>query len=157
VSGRFASLLALAVAAVVFAPAGSSDTITASCRPTPTDSFGPFGRGLPPVRSKTGTGHVLSGVVLSALDCRPLRGAQVQFWQSNRKGTYTRRLSATVLTDHAGRFRYQSPRPTSYEGLPPHIHIRVIAKGHEPLLTRYVPARGARRASIRLVLIPAVL
>jgi protocatechuate 3,4-dioxygenase beta subunit len=109
---------------------------------------------MPPIRAKTGTGHVLTGTVRSALGCGPLRGAQVQFWQANKKGQYTRPLSATVLTDRAGRFRYVSPFPASYEGREPHIHIRVIARGHEPLLSRYVPARGARRGSIRLVLIP---
>ena len=92
--------------------------------------------------------------MLSALGCAPLRGAQVQFWQANRNGAYTRRLSATVLTNRAGRFRYVSPFPASYEGREPHIHIRVIARAHEPLLSRYVPTRGARRGSIRLVLIP---
>jgi protocatechuate 3,4-dioxygenase beta subunit len=109
---------------------------------------------MPPIRASTGKGHVLTGTVLSALGCGPLRGAQVQFWQANKKGRYTRPLSATVLTDRAGRFRYLSPRPTSYEGREPHIHIRVIADDHEPLLSRYVPARGARRGSIRLVLVP---
>jgi protocatechuate 3,4-dioxygenase beta subunit len=106
------------------------------------------------MRARTGRGHVLTGTVLSALGCEPLRGAQVQLWQANRKGRYTRALSATVLTDRAGRFRYSSPVPVSYEGREPHIHIRVIARDHEPLLSRYVPARGARRGSIRLVLVP---
>ena len=30
-------------------------------------------------------------------------------------------------------------------------------RGHEPLLTRYVPPRGARRGSVRLVLRPALV
>jgi protocatechuate 3,4-dioxygenase beta subunit len=106
------------------------------------------------MRARTGRGHVLIGRVLSALGCEPLRGAQVQFWQANRNGRYTRALSATVLTDRAGRFRYASPVPVSYEGREPHIHIRVIARDHEPLLSRYVPARNARHGSIRLVLVP---
>jgi protocatechuate 3,4-dioxygenase beta subunit len=139
------------------APLGSGVSAAAACSPTLTDGFGPFGRGLPPIRAKTGTGHVLTGVVLSALDCKPIRGAQVQFWQSNRKGVYVKALSATVLTNRSGQFRYESPRPVSYEGRPPHIHIRVAARGHELLLTRYVPAKGARRGSIRLVLVPAIV
>jgi protocatechuate 3,4-dioxygenase beta subunit len=69
---------------------------------------------------------------------------------------YGRALSATVFTGKDGRFRYDSPRPTSYEGRPPHIHIRVVAKNHEVLLTRYVPA-GKRRGNVRLVLVPASL
>ena len=112
---------------------------------------------MPPVRAKTGTGHVLTGTVLSALDCKPIAGARVEFWQSNKNGVYVKALSATVFTGKDGRFRYQSPRPTSYEGFPPHIHIRVVAKNHEVLQTRYVLARGARRGSLRLVLVPSSL
>jgi hypothetical protein len=88
----------------------------------------------------------------AALDREALAGAavaaeesgfdsgQVQFWQSNKKGQYTRALSATVLTDRAGRFRYRSPVPTSYEGLAPHIHIhiRVIGRGQASAPARSV-------------------
>jgi protocatechuate 3,4-dioxygenase beta subunit len=107
---------------------------------------------MPPVRSKIGTGHVLTGVVLSELGCRPLRGAQVQLWQADRTGRYTRASSATVTTDRAGRFRFEGPYPPSYEGRSPHIHIRVVAAGHRQLLSRYVPPRGARTGRVRLVL-----
>ena len=155
-SRRLLLLVVLAAAtAVAGSIGGTSDAAT--CRPTPDDGAGPFGRGAPPLRAKTGTGHVLTGVVLSALGCAPVRGAQVQLWQSNAKGEYTRRLSATVLTDRAGRFRYESPVPVSYEGRPPHIHLRVVSRRYEPLLTRYVPVEGARRGTIRLVLVPADL
>jgi hypothetical protein len=134
--------------------AGGVGQAAPGCPPTAPDAFGPFGRGMPPVRAKIGAGHVLTGVVLSALDCRPLRGAQVQFWQSNKNGRYTTAGSATVFTDRAGRFRFEGPYPASYEGRTPHIHIRVIARDHEPLLARYVPARGARSGNVRLVLAP---
>jgi protocatechuate 3,4-dioxygenase beta subunit len=147
-------VLAVATSVVVAAAAGTRSAGAQTCRATPPDAFGPFGRGAPPVRASTGRGHVLTGTVLSALGCGPLRRAQVQFWQANRNGRYTRALSATVLTGRGGRFRYASPVPVSYEGREPHIHIRVVAHGHRQLLSRYVPARGARRGSIRLVLVP---
>jgi protocatechuate 3,4-dioxygenase beta subunit len=143
-----------AVTGVLAAPAaGAPDA--ASCRPTPTDAFGPFGRGTPPLRAKIGTGHVLTGVILSSLDCRPLAGARVELWQSNRNGVYTRAGSASVLTNSAGRFRFEGPYPASYEGRSPHIHIRVFARAHESLLTRFVPAPRERTGSVRLVLRPA--
>jgi protocatechuate 3,4-dioxygenase beta subunit len=135
--------------------AGSPDALR--CRPTPTDGFGPFGGAAPPVRAKIGTGHVLTGVVLSALDCRPLGRARVQLWQANAQGRYTVAGSATVITDRAGRFRFEGPRPVAYEGRPGHIHLRVLAPGHLPLLTRYVPPAGSRRGSVRLVLQPDAL
>jgi protocatechuate 3,4-dioxygenase beta subunit len=142
----------LAVAAVLAASVQGSSA--AACRPTPTDAFGPFGRGMPPLRAKTGSGHVLTGVVLASPDCHAVRGAQVQFWQSNRRGQYTLALSATVMTDGAGHFRYTSPPPGGSQGGEPHIHIRVVADGYKPLLTRYAAGQGARRGNVRLVLEP---
>jgi protocatechuate 3,4-dioxygenase beta subunit len=148
--GAFAAAAALGCAVATTATA----TAAAGCPATPQDGFGPFGRGSPPLRASIGKGHVLAGVVLSALDCRPVRGARVELWQSNARGRYVRALSATVLTDQGGRFRLEGPYPAAYEGRPPHIHLRAVARGYEILLSRYEPARGARRGSIRLVLLP---
>jgi protocatechuate 3,4-dioxygenase beta subunit len=147
-------LVVLAATCAAALPAGTAPAAP-GCRATPTDAFGPFGRGTPPLRAKIGTGHVLTGVVLSSLDCRPLARARVELWQSNRNGVYTRATSASVITDSSGRFRFEGPYPASYEGRTPHIHLRIFARGHEPLLARYVPAQGAKRGSIRLVLRPA--
>ena len=139
------------VGALAVATTGAADP---GCPATIPDGFGPFGRGSPPVRASIGKGHVLTGVVLSSLNCRPLRGARVELWQANAKGRYVRATSATVLVDSSGRFRFEGPYPASYEGTSPHIHLRIVASGHEVLLSRYVPARGARRGSVRLVLEP---
>ena len=150
-----AFLVAACVAAATSAAAVGAQA--ASCTATAPDAFGPFGRGMPPVRSKIGSGHVLTGVVLSAAGCKPLRHASVQFWQANRNGVYTRAGSATVFTDRNGRFRFEGPFPPSYEGLPGHIHIRVTAPDHVSLLARYVPAPREKIGTVRLVLRPAAL
>lgn len=145
------SLVALALVA---AGAGAPAPAAQRCAPTLDDGSGPFGRGAPPRRAKIGTGHVLTGVVLSSVDCRPLAGARIHLWQSNRRGQYVRAGSATVVTDRAGRFRFEGPRPVGYEGRQPHIHLRVVANNHELLFTRYVPSPGAKRGFVRLVLVP---
>jgi protocatechuate 3,4-dioxygenase beta subunit len=151
-----ASVAALLAAAVLVAAAGGGAAGAApGCSPTLDDGAGPFGRGAPPRRSKIGTGHVLTGIVLSSVDCRPIAGAAIHLWQANRRGEYVRAGSATVVTNAAGRFRLEGPRPVSYEGRQPHIHLRVAAKNHELLHTRYVPASAtAKRGTIRLVLLP---
>ena len=59
-----------------------------------------------------------------------------------------------MVTDRAGRFRFEGPPPVSYEGRPPHIHLRVIAAEHELLVSRYVRRAGATRGFVRLVLVP---
>lgn len=142
------ALTALAAGGIASAPAAPG------CPPTIDDGAGPFGRGAPPRRSKIGTGHVLNGIVLSSVDCKPLAGARVHLWQANRRGQYLRSGSATVVTDRAGRFRFEGPPPVSYEGRPPHIHLRVITAEHELLLSRYVRRAGATRGFVRLVLVP---
>lgn len=150
-------LLAPAAAlAVAVALAGGVSAVPAApgCPPTIDDGAGPFGRGAPPRRAKIGTGHVLTGIVLSSVDCGPLAGARIHLWQANRRGEYVRSGSATVVTDRAGRFRFEGPRPVAYEGRPPHIHLRVAAADHELLVTRYVSRPGARRGFVRLVLVP---
>ena len=146
----------LAALAVAAPSAGAPVAEAARCAPTFDDGAGPFGRGEPPQRAKIGTGHVLTGTVLS-VDCLPVRGARIHLWQSNRRGEYTRAGSATVVTNRLGRFRFEGPRPVSYEGRQPHIHLRIVARDHEVLLTRYEPRSGARTGSIRVVLTPARL
>jgi protocatechuate 3,4-dioxygenase beta subunit len=142
------ALAALAAGGLQSAPAAPG------CPPTLDDGSGPFGRGAPPRRNKIGTGHVLTGVVLSSVDCKPLAGARIHLWQAKRRGEYVRSGSATVVTDKAGRFRFEGPPPVSYEGRPPHIHLRVVAVEHELLFTRYVKRAKATRGFMRLVLLP---
>jgi protocatechuate 3,4-dioxygenase beta subunit len=150
---RRTSPLLLVVAAALANVSSVAAESAQRCKPTPEDAFGPFTQASPPLRAKIGTGHVLTGVVLSALDCKPIRGARVEFRQANRRGVYTRAGTGAALTNAAGRFRFEGPRPVSYEGRPGHIHVRVIAPNHEVLLTRYEP-RGRRSGSIRIVLTP---
>jgi protocatechuate 3,4-dioxygenase beta subunit len=150
---KTALIVTVALSGLALLAGAASSAPVASCKPTPEDAFGPFGRVTPPLRAKIGAGHVLTGVVLSALDCKPIRGARVEFWQSNKQGLYTRSTSGSVRTNSLGRFRFEGPYPASYEGRPAHIHIRVVAKFHEVLLTRYEP-HGARRGAVRLVLRP---
>jgi protocatechuate 3,4-dioxygenase beta subunit len=122
--------------------------------PTPNDGGGPD-RGIAPLRAKIGTGHVLTGVVLST-GCVPVAGARVSFWQSNAKGVYTMAGRGQVATTKAGRFRFEGPRPTGYNGRPGHIHIKVEAPGYVPLYTEYEPGTS-KRGNVRLVLAPAPL
>ena len=150
---RLRGALAAAVVAICALATTATGAAAAGCPATVSDGFGPFGRGSPPVRASIGRGHVLNGVILSSLDCRPIPGARVELWQSNKKGSYVRALSATVLADRSGRFRFEGPYPASYEGRPAHIHLRVVARGYEILLSRYEP-HGARRGTVRLVLVP---
>ncbi len=146
----------VAVLTVAAPSAGAPAPGAVRCAPTVDAGAGPFGRGEPPQRAKIGAGHVLTGTVLS-VDCRPIARARIHIWQANDRGDYTRAGSATVVADRAGRFRFEGPRPVSYGGRPGHIHLRIVARSHEVLLTRYEPRPNAKSGSIRVVLAPEPL
>ena len=131
-----------ALCALVVAGTGAA---AAGCPATVPDGFGPFGRGSPPVRASIGKGHVLTWrrPLVPELQADPRRAGRAL--AGEREGEVRPGDERTVLTDRSGRFRFEGPYPAAYEGAPPHIHLRVVASGHEVLLSRYVPARGARR------------
>jgi protocatechuate 3,4-dioxygenase beta subunit len=135
-----------------FALTAAGGRAQAACRPTQNDGPGPFQRLDAPRRAKIGTGHVLQGRVLRASDCAPVARALVVLWQAGPNG-YGPRGRGSVLTDRAGRFRFEGPVPTNY-GRGPHIHIAVLHPAYEELLTRYVVRGGAKAGRIRLVLTP---
>jgi protocatechuate 3,4-dioxygenase beta subunit len=68
----------LAIAAIGWAAATAAAAPRAQCAPTPNFGGGPD-RGPIALRAKIGTGHVLTGVVLSPT-CTPIPGATVSFW-----------------------------------------------------------------------------
>ena len=143
---------------VIGAMASSAATATAApraqCSPTPNSGGGPD-RGPIALRAKIGTGHVLTGVVVSPA-CTPIPGARVSFWQSNTKGVYTSAGRGAVMTDRSGRFRFEGPMPVAHDGRPGHIHIKAQARDYETLYTEYEP-HGAKTGNVRLVLVPAAL
>jgi protocatechuate 3,4-dioxygenase beta subunit len=149
---RALACLLVAAAVGVGLAVGASATPSA-CKPTLSDGAGPFQTNAiaTPRRAKIGTGHVLQGRVLTP-SCSPVRRALVVLWQAGPNG-YGPRGRGSVLTDRAGRFRFEGPVPASYGGAP-HIHIAVVHPAYEDLLTRYVVRRGAKSGRITLVLTP---
>ena len=149
------ALACFAIAAIVVAVFAltASGTPAAGCKPTVSDTPGPFQqRGVnAPRRAKIGTGHVLLGRVV-APNCAPIVRALVVFWQAGPNG-YRSNGRGSIRTDRAGRFRIEGPVPASYGGLP-HIHIAVFHGEYEELLSRYVVRRGAKTGRIQLVLTP---
>jgi protocatechuate 3,4-dioxygenase beta subunit len=126
----------------------------AGCEPTRPDMLGPFYEPNAPVRTSVGSGYVLSGTVLDAADCEPVRGARIEFWLANPEGEYDDAHRATVPVGGGGEYRFESNAPVSYGGRPPHIHLRVTAPGHRELVTQHYPDDGQKRATFDLVLEP---
>jgi catechol 1,2-dioxygenase len=125
----------------------------ATCKPTQPDMLGPFYEPGAPVRTRVGSGYVLSGAVLAAEECKPIPNAHIEFWLANPGGDYDDAHRATVFASKRGKYRFKSNVPVSYGGRPPHIHVRVRAPGYEELVTQHYPERGQRKANFDLVLL----
>jgi catechol 1,2-dioxygenase len=125
----------------------------ADCKPTQPDMLGPFYEPGAPVRTKVGSGYVLSGSVLAAEECKPVPNAHIEFWLANPRGDYDDAHRATVFAGQSGEYRLESNVPVSYGGRPPHIHVRVSAPGYEELVTQHYPERGQRKANFDLILV----
>jgi len=150
-TGRMMMLLA----ALVCSLTGPSSGMTATCAPTDADALGPFYKAGAPVRQRVGTGYVLAGVVRSAKDCAPIPGARIELWLAGPDGGYDDDHRATVITDGKGRYRFESNAPPPYYGRPPHIHLRVSAKGFATLVTQHYPEQGRTDGNFDIVLSPA--
>jgi protocatechuate 3,4-dioxygenase beta subunit len=149
--GAPSALAAVLVAFVLAAGCGSDDPgdpgqEAAACEPTAADALGPFYEPGAPVRDEVGTGYVLSGRVVSSRDCRPLPDAEIELWLVGPDGRYDDAHRATLPVDAGGEYRFESNKPVGYEGRPPHIHLRITAPGHPPLVTQHYPDEGPDEA-----------
>lgn len=98
---------------------------------------------------------VVSGIVY-AHDCQtPLPNAVVDVWQANPVGKYDMDSPiffgrAKILTDSAGKYWFKTYIPGYYTdaGLarPRHIHLKVSANAHQPLITQLY-FKGDKRLS----------
>ena len=143
-------LLLAFILSISLPPAASSY----QCQPTPEDEMGPFYRPMAPLRSKIGSGYLLTGTVQSAVDCRPVPAPLIEFWQTGPDGRYDDAHRAAVITDATGSYQLETDFPGNYATRPPHIHIRVSAKGFGTLVTQHYLQPGSKGAVFDLVLIP---
>ena len=118
---------------------------SSECPPTKTDIEGPFYEPNAPVRAQTGQGLKVSGRVQSSKDCQPLQGARIEWWSADRAGNYQDVHRATVITDAAGTYRYETVSPSGYSFRPPHLHVKVSALGHGTLTTQIYPKEGQKQ------------
>jgi protocatechuate 3,4-dioxygenase beta subunit len=125
-----------------------------TCQPTAPDAEGPFYKAGAPQRDKVGEGYVLTGVVRSSVDCMPIPGAQIEFWMAGPDGEYRDEYRATLNAVEDGSYRFESHAPPPYSGRPPHIHLRITAKGYTTLITQHYPEDGTSSADFDVVLVP---
>ena len=147
-------LMISALLAAVFSLIPRTDAAAATCVPTGEDMLGPFYKPGAPVRQSVGKGYVLTGMVKSSKDCSAVPDAMIELWLAGPDGRYGDAYRATIMADSSGAYSFESNVPRPIEGRPPHIHLRVSAKGFATLVTQHYPEQGKDQAVFDLVLKP---
>jgi protocatechuate 3,4-dioxygenase beta subunit len=145
-------LVAILTGAVLLCgPGQQGPAAQGTCQPTKADAEGPFYLPDAPARNRTGQGLQIFGTVRSQ-DCHPIAGARLEWWSTDAAGEYDDAHRASQWTDATGRYRYETSFPGRYPGRPPHVHVRVTALGHRPLVTQLYPTSGQTTFPVDLVL-----
>ena len=147
-----AMLRAVLVVVLLIAASTTAPAQERACAPTPPDMLGPFYKPNAPERSRTGSGVVVAGTVRSAKGCTALPGARVEWWSADERGEYRDELRATQHADAQGRFTYETVSPGRYPGRPPHLHVRITAPNHKPLITQLYPQPNQRTITTDFIL-----
>jgi protocatechuate 3,4-dioxygenase beta subunit len=132
-----------------------SGALAATCPPTEEDALGPFYKPNAPIRASVGKGYLLQGVVRSSKECGPIPSAVIELWLAGPDDEYDDAHRATIIANASAAYHFESNVPPPYYGRPPHIHLRVSAKGFKTLVTQHYPSQGAKSAVFDIVLIPA--
>lgn len=112
------------------------------CDPTENNIEGPYYRAGAPSwqlpADMPGIGLTITGRVLDQ-DCKPVRGAVLDFWQADSRGEYDNvgyTLRGTVEAGDDGSYELLTVQPGKYETRPAHIHVKVWSEGEELLTTQ---------------------
>ncbi|HZM23023.1 MAG TPA: carboxypeptidase regulatory-like domain-containing protein [Anaerolineales bacterium] len=100
-----------------------------------------------PERTIVGRGHVVTGVVLSSVDCKPIPNAKLEFWPEEAGLGHPDSSRATFFTDQNGHYRFES-------NLPEHIHMRVSAPGYKTIGVNSYHPEGQAMGTFDIVLEP---
>jgi protocatechuate 3,4-dioxygenase beta subunit len=147
------AFVGLTLVALLGLGVSSAPQARAVCRATQPDSLGPFYEPGAPVRSRVGSGYVLSGTVRRAGSCAVVPRARIELWLANADGDYDDAHRATLFATRRGAYRFESNRPPAYSTRPPHIHLRVSARGYRTLVTQHYLRGNAGRAVFGIVLV----
>ena len=111
---------------------------------TPEETEGPYFTRSSPEKSSLlesgmgGTRLLVSGWVLG-IDCQPVSGALLDFWQADDRGQYDNvgyRLRGHQFTDANGQYSLETIIPGLYPGRTRHIHVKAQAPGARVLTSQ---------------------
>ena len=124
-----------------------SSVTTRSCQPTLDDGVSPSYVPDTPERTVVGSGHIVTGVVLSSVDCQPIPHAKLEFWPEEEGLGHPDTSRATFFTDENGFYRFEC-------NLSEHIHMRISAPGYKTIGVNSYHPDGAAEGVFDIVLVP---
>ena len=107
-------------------PPIASITSTRTCKPTHDDGVSPSYIPNTLERAVVGHGHVVTGMVLSSMDCKPIANAKLEFWPEEAGLGHPDSSRATFFTDQYGQYRFECNPPE-------HIHMQISAPGYRTI------------------------
>ena len=163
-SGKRYGVWVLVMMAALAVPGGAAAN---ECVPTESDFLGPFYVSGMPIAGdinrfgKPGESLSVTGVVRSAAaDNSPIANARIEIWQTDGAGRYYPEnngarsdykdteldMRGAVVTDADGRYSFRTviPGEEGRIGRPKHIHYRLTAAGHRPLVTQHYVAENGK-------------
>jgi len=118
-----------------------------SCEPTLDDGVSPSYKPDAPERTVVGQGHVITGVLLSSVDCKPIANAKLEFWPEEAGLGHPDSSRATFFTDQNGQYRFGC-------NMPEHIHMRISAPGYRTIGVNSYHPDGQAEGIFDIVLEP---
>ena len=117
------------------------------CQPTVDDGVSPSYKPDAPERTVVGQGHIVTGVVLSNVDCQPIANAKLEFWPEEEGLGHPDSSRATFYADQNGHYRFEC-------NLPEHIHMRISAPGYRTIGVNSYHPEGKAEGVLDIVLQP---
>lgn len=125
----------------------ATNSASRSCTPTLDDGVSPSYVANTPERNVVGSGHVVTGVVLSSVDCQPIPDVKLEFWPEEEGLGHPDSSRATFFTDENGFYRFECNPPE-------HIHMRISAPGYKTIGVNSYHPEGAAEGIFDIVLVP---
>lgn len=122
---------------------------TRSCKPTLDDGVSPSYKPDASERTAVGQGHIVTGVVLSSMDCQPIANAKLEFWPEEEGLGHPDSSRATFYTDQNGGYRFECNPPE-------HIHMRISAPGYRTIGVNSYHPEGKAEGTFDIVLEPEI-
>jgi protocatechuate 3,4-dioxygenase beta subunit len=90
---------------------------------------------------------MITGVVLSSVDCQPIANAKLEFWPEEGGMGHPNSSRAAFFTDSNGHYRFECNPPE-------HIHMRISAPGYQTIGVNSYHPNGAAEGTFDIVLEP---